>query len=597
MFLRQLRSSFASGLKKQCLACSVLLALMTFLGAWYFLFDEVNDYTRLSLVLPAGFLLIAVFFHTVLQISNPLLSLAQEGLLGFLFVLFSVTGAYFESGRYLASLSFGSAGLLLLRAVLLTPLASGILRLLCCALCARSSQGETGQRKMRLWDWLVPFLIILAVWAVVWLAYRPGFFNYDAWQVDEVLNHRFSRHHPLLHTLLLGHCYKLGLSLGDPNAGVALYCAVQGILLAAILALSCAFLRSRGRRFLSALSLLFYAFFPANSILAISTTKDVLFSGFILLALLLALSCDTAGSKRAAHVLAVIEVFLLALIQLMRNNAQYAVLLTLPVCLLFFRRKRWRTLFLVFAAGFALFKVSDAALTRMLSAAPGEIAEAFSIPIQQCGRIYTRLAEDGEDEETQAEIAAFFDMDKAYYRPERSDLMKFYTTVDRENAAAFLKLSAKLFLRYPLESIDAVLCLTKGAWDVGDLTYAEAYRGVSDRAGVLFTDIKPGYGIHEESALPGLERALERLVSENAFTRIPLLPLLFSPAFYVWLFLLVFAMAVFGPARAYAPFLPFFFFLLLTILAGPCIIVRYVYPFMVCMPVFLYMLSSCRPRR
>ena len=572
--------------------------MTTLLGAWYFLFSGITDYSRLSLVLPAGVLLLAAFFHSVLQITNPLLSPAQEGIFGYAFVLFNVIGAYFESGRYLAGLSLVSAGLLLLRAVLLTPLASGVLRLLCCALCARNNGGEkAGQRQMRLKDWLPAFLIILAAWAVVWLAYWPGFFNYDAWQVDEVLNHAFSRHHPLLHTLLLGHCYKWGAVRGNPNAGVALYCAVQGILLAAILALSCAFLRFRGKRLLSAAALLFYAFFPVNPILAISTTKDVLFSGFILLALIVALLAGTAVSGRTARVLAVTGAFLLALIQLMRNNAQYAVLLTLPVCLLFLRRKRWRALLLVFVAGFALFKVSDAALTRMLSAAPGEIAEAFSIPIQQCGRIYTRLSEDGGDEETRAEIADFFDMDKAYYRPERSDLMKFYTTVDRENAAEFLKLSARLFLRYPLESIDAILCLTKGAWDIGDLTYAEAYRGVSDRAGVLFTDIKPGYGIHEESFLPGLERLLERLVSENAFSRIPLLPLLFSPAAYVWLFLLLLTLAVSGPARAYAPLLPFFFFLLLTILAGPCIIVRYIYPFMVCMPVFLCMLTDCEPRR
>ena len=570
-------------------------ALLSVLGGWHFLIPEGASWARLSLALPLSALLLYSFFRAVFRLCNPHLSHRQETAAAFLFVFFQSLGFYFDEGRYLANLGLLPAGLLFVRAALLTPLAAGVLRLLCAGLC-RLPADDDAAAPLRFRSWAAGFIVILALWAIVWLAYWPGLFNYDAWQVDEVLHHSYSKHHPLLHTLLLGHCYRFGLSRGDANLGVALYCGFQMAVMAAILSLAFAYLHARGHRVLAVLALLFYAVFPANPVLALSTTKDVLFSGLILLALVTALLALRARTGKARMLLLLCEIPVLTLIQLLRNNAQYAVLLTLPLCLLFIRSRRWQAVLLVFAAGLVLFKASDAALSRALSAEPGEIAEALSVPIQQCGRIYTRLSDEGADGKTQAAISVYFDMDKAYYRPERSDLMKFYARIGRENLAGFLKLSGSLWLRYPLESLDALLCLTKGAWDIGDTSYAEVYRGVSDRAGVLFTDIKPGYGITLESRLPALEHAMEQLVSGNAYFRLPLLPLLFSPAVYVWFFALFALLTQSAPGRMAAPLLPFFAFLLLTILAGPCIIVRYVYPFMLCAPVFLSLLPRGETR-
>ncbi|MBQ8130637.1 MAG: hypothetical protein IJ175_10335 [Clostridia bacterium] len=578
----------------RCSLYSAFAALSSILGGWHFLIPEGALWARLSLTLPLSALLLYSFFRAVFRLGNPHLSLRQETAAAFLFVFFQSLGFYFDEGRYLANLGLLPAGLLFVRAALLTPLAAGVLRLLCAGL-SRLPEGHANA-PLRFRTWAAGFALILVFWGIVWLAYWPGFFNYDAWQVDEVLHHSYSKHHPLLHTLLLGHCYRFGLSRGDANLGVALYCGFQMAVMAAILSLAFAYLHARGHRILAFLALLFYAAFPANPILALSTTKDVLFSGLILLALVTALLALHARTGKARMLLLLCEIPVLTLILLLRNNAQYAVLLTLTLCVLFIRHRRWRAVLLVFAASFVLFKASDTALTRALSAEPGEIAEALSVPIQQCGRIYTRLSDEGADDKTQAAISAFFDMDKAYYRPERSDLMKFYAKIDRGNAMAFLKLSCSLLLRYPLESLDAFLCLTKGAWDIGDMSYAEAYRGVSDRAGVLFTDIKPGYGITLESRLPALEHAMEQLVSGNTYFRLPLLPLLFSPAVYVWLFALFALLTLSAPGRAAAPLLPFFAFLLLTILAGPCILVRYIYPFMLCAPVVLSLLPRGRKR-
>ncbi len=70
----------------------------------------------------------------------------------------------------------------------------------------------------------------------MWLAYYPGLWNYDPWQVDQVLNKKYNEFHPLIHTLLLGKCYEIGIELGEAKYGVILYDYVQMIFMAGVFA-------------------------------------------------------------------------------------------------------------------------------------------------------------------------------------------------------------------------------------------------------------------------------------------------------------------------------------------------------------------------
>lgn len=76
---------------------------------------------------------------------------------------------------------------------------------------------------------------------------------------------------------------------------------IQMGVMSGIYAYICAYLyRHVPGRLFRIMTLLFYAFFPVNSILAISPTKDVLFSGLVALCLVLALQVrETAwGAKK-----------------------------------------------------------------------------------------------------------------------------------------------------------------------------------------------------------------------------------------------------------------------------------------------------------
>lgn len=152
-------------------------------------------------------------------------------------------------------------------------------------------------KKPVLYYFLVFFVMILC-WLPVWLAYFPGLWNYDPWQVTQVINNSYSTHYPLIHTLLLGACYMFGNVCGNVNLGVALYDWIQMVVMAAIFSYTVLFIRRKtDSRILCAITVFFYGMFPVNSIMVISSTKDVLFSGLVLLCSVFALQYkDIVGS-------------------------------------------------------------------------------------------------------------------------------------------------------------------------------------------------------------------------------------------------------------------------------------------------------------
>ena len=86
------------------------------------------------------------------------------------------------------------------------------------------------------------------------------------------------------------------------------------------------------------------------------------------------------------------------------------------------------------------------------------------------------------------------------------------------------------------------------------------------------------------SYLPGLRNLMEKIVSDNAYQRIPVLRIIFAPAFYWWMLCLYIATAVYR--RKYAMVLPVLFLTAyyVTLLLSPTVLIRYMYPFVVTVP-------------
>ena len=204
----------------------------------------------------------------------------------------------------------------------------------------------TGRQQKKHGNIFTDWFIIMLGWLPVLLAYYPGIFAYDASnQVSQVLTGVYSTHHPLMHTFLLGGLFKLGHALGSNNFGVLLYCLIQMSILAWTMVWALDYMRKKGLdRKLYLLIMAFYVFFPVNSMLAISTTKDILFAAFCLVVMIFLMKVSDEPKLWKNKGLIFIGGLGLIGMMLFRNNALYACILCCPL-LCVFGKKEWKKYF------------------------------------------------------------------------------------------------------------------------------------------------------------------------------------------------------------------------------------------------------------
>ncbi|MCI8773963.1 MAG: hypothetical protein HFI50_08535 [Lachnospiraceae bacterium] len=444
-------------------------------------------------------------------------------------------------------------------------------------------------------------VVILLCWMPVFLAYYPSVFAYDAeGQLYQVLAHDYNTHHPLLHTLFLGAFFKLGENLpGSYSSGMALHSIVQMFLMAMILGYVLTFLyRERTSWVLRLSLLLFYALFPANSVLAVSTTKDVLFSGLVLLYAVKSYQWYNGNCKmKKGFVPSFILISVTML--LFRNNAVYAWLVCQPFLLYFAgKRKALKRCAVIAAATFCLFFLGSVGLKAAVSARNGSPREIISVPLQQMAR--TRVMHEEEiDDEMRQKLDAYLAPEWVFaaYNPYLADPIKDRANI-RDDPAGLMKTWMRLGMQFPMTYVDAFLDNSIGYWYLADKTHSTIYGvGTESGFGYLSTDnrtMPAGYEIVRHSYLPGLRAFMERIVSDNEYQKIPVVSVIFAPAFYWWM--LCFYIVFFLYRKEYGMLVPAFFLTAyyLTLLLSPAVLVRYMYPFLLSGPMMLCLVSAKR---
>lgn len=460
--------------------------------------------------------------------------------------------------------------------------------------------------------WLFSSAVIFLCWLPVFLAYYPSVFAYDAeGQLYQVIAHDYSTHHPLLHTLFLGAFFRLGgQALGSYSAGMAVHSIVQMLLMALVFGCTLAYLYRKGVSvYLRIVLLVFYALFPTNSILALSTTKDVLFSALVLLYTITVYRMGVDGMENqckedtdfvkkdwAAYV--IISVLLL----LFRNNAVYAYVFSIPFIYLGLRRSKdteavslRRKYLIASVSALFLFAMGSMALKAALGAQNGSPREMLSIPLQQMARTRVK-AEETLSPEMQQELDKYIPSDWVFaaYNPYLADPVKNRAVI-HDDPVGLVKTWLKLGMDNPQIYIDAFLDNSIGYWFLEDRTHAQIYGiGTESGFGYLSTDnrvMPAGCEIVEHSYLPGLRTAMERVVSDNVYQNIPIVRVLFAPAFYWWLLCMYMASAIYS--RKYRFLIPAVFLVIyyLTLLLSPTVLIRYMYPFVITVPAICCCLS------
>jgi len=530
-------------------------------------------------------------------------------LIGFLFVFFWKTEkALAKQGNILWTGRF--TGGVLLSSLFLGILSGGTL----CTLLALGMGRFDSRRGLRERPgagraFLISWALNAAAWLPAYLAYYPAVCAYDSpVQTGQAVENYFIDHHPIAHTLLVKWAMELGERVfHNVNTGVALYTLAQLLFLSGTLAFCTARLWKRGVRavWLGAAQV-FSMLYPFHMYMSVSMTKDTVFSGFFVLltAALYEFADGRPGGKREAW-----REWLLFFggvgVILFRTNGKYAYLALLGVLALMLllggkSRKRNLRLFIWAAAAFLAGNAALMGIFRAVGAGQGDKREMLSIPIQQMARcmIYHGGAgvlpeDDNTMDDGEKALVNDFILYEGYrqYNPLLADPVKSCTNtyVVRYRTAEFLQTYFRLLGRYPGDFINAFLAVNGGYLYPDDVSHAyvnvkEGQRGMGYVQTRWEEETLNSRGIYKASRWEALHEAMEEWADANAYLDVPVLRYLFVPGVWLWLYLILAGcLMIKGDYGGCMP-LALVFGYFVTLLLGPAVQLRYIYPIMIVFP-------------
>ena len=458
----------------------------------------------------------------------------------------------------------------------------------------------------------ITWIMIFIMWIPVLLAYYPTIWTYDVFrQVPHLIGEQISSHQPILHTLFIETFLIIGKNISSYELGMLLLSIIQIFLMSLIFAYSIEKMKTKINNRLiinifTIMMIVYYCLMPFNSIMAISMTKDVLFSGLLLL--MIVFLFDFMDKEKYDLKDEILFVIVATLMLLIKNNALYVFLVFSLLTFIFLKRKRKKMFFLCMCTLILYFSVN---LGFFLTLHPDKTYRFEQYSHQTQNLIYIVIKHPEEDVKNNELLFDFihrncFSNDLSLnFNKNRSDDVKdtfIYCLNNDFDDLKLLKIWLDYGMKYPIDYIDSSSNLTIGSWYLFDESHSNTYGDSLHLKGYLASNYLSVEGLEmnkPESKFPWLYNKLELVATDNIqYDSNILFRFLFTPATYVLSFILMFIYAI--KYKMKEVIIPMFLLLALysSIIIGPVIIVRYIYPFMVTIPfIFVRIVSVNNKKR
>lgn len=324
-------------------------------------------------------------------------------------------------------------------------------------------------------------IFILLCWLIYLIAFYPGILSPDpSYQILQYfgIDNKYSyysilidksviltNHHPVIHTLLLGSCIKIGIKLFNSfNIGLFIYTLIQTFILAATLSYTIKFMKEINvNEKYRKLCLFIYALVPVFPLYALSPVKDVIFGCLIILYVIsLYKFIKNNCSMKVKDI--VREIILIILIMLFRNNGFHVVLLSFPFLFLT-SKKNLKKYLLIFLVVISFYFSYNKVILPHFKITNGSIREMLSVPFQQTARYVKKHKNEVTKSEKKA-IDKILDYDtiNKRYNPKLADPVKnkfnrYYTNNDLKN---YFKVWILELKKHPITYIEATINNTYG---------------------------------------------------------------------------------------------------------------------------------------
>lgn len=441
------------------------------------------------------------------------------------------------------------------------------------------------------------FLTILICYIPYVIAFYPGIVcNDPVNQIKEVMgihtrymdsvilldpNMTITNFNPVLHTLLVGGCFKLGFHLGSVNLGIFIYTIIQTLILAGCLSYSIYYMKKEGvSNKLLYITLAIYSLVPVFPFYALANVKDTIFSAFMLIYIIQLYDIIKNKQNTKKYILFFLTA---ALVILFRNNGLYTVLLSMPFLLLSVKDKR-KPILIVFISVIIFYVGYSKVLLPSLKISNTSIREALSIPFQQTARVvkYHGKEIDSKDREIIDYLLEYETLGERYL-PYISDPVKnkYNKEATKEDLMNYFQIWFKQFFRYPVDYVDATISNVYGYFYPNTSKWY-FYSSFNTR----LNDAGFDYHYNDLSTFrDGL--AFIALI----FPCIPVIGLLLNIGFVVWIYFISFGILLVNKKSKYIPILLPAFSLILVCIASPVnTYFRYAQPFVFSLPVVLFLI-------
>ncbi len=450
-----------------------------------------------------------------------------------------------------------------------------------------SKEAEASRKAYTRGKFFIIWMGIALCCFVVLLGVYPGFFVYDAQtEVTEVLTRSFTTHHPLLHVLLLGGSVAFFHKItGDYNVGIFAYTVAQMLVMTWIYTYILNFLKKNGAtRLFRIITGAFFGIFPTVVMYTLCSSKDGLFSAFLVLTVILILEWEELENKAQKRTRLIWIVISAVLMMLFRHNGFYAfvvfVLFVFVAEIKYSRsgiRRRERAKFLIFPI--VIYLVINTVMPYALNAESSGHQEMLTVPLQQLARVYTFDPDDFDKKEKKLLFSYISEEGLSHYTPRISDILKTYFDNEayEKDRVSFWKLWADKGLSHPMSYVNAWLLTSYGYWYPGAVI--NVYQGNTVFTFTYKDSSYFGYEVEQpgerHSFIPAIDDFYRKLSIEKYQQNVPVVSLLFSPAAYFWACVFFFMVAYKRNRKSMYPFM-LIFLVWLTVLLGPTYLVRYV---------------------
>ncbi len=436
------------------------------------------------------------------------------------------------------------------------------------------------------------FAMLSVIYFIVLLLSFPGNLCWDViGQIEQftVAETGFSRHHPLMHTILVGGLTQLGdMVFGSKEVGLFLYMILQNVMMITALSATVGVLAKRNvRPGILWTMVLLYCISPIYTNLSSTAIKDIPFTafviGYIICYALLLEKPERIHNKKFVCLFILIQIGVI----FMRNNGLPLIVLCGVAAVMYLWKhynvkERVGSICTLLVIGVLCAKLSITAVAAVLGAKEGGQAEMFSLPMQQTARYLVYYGDELSDEERAGLEGVFGNVKYVAdaYDPDIADPVKalFDNDASAEAVLAYFKAWFMGFCKHPMIYVEAFLNHVYG-WFTPGVTSALRYETQYDAIG-------------QGMLFPMAEKVMIFLY--RFMDCIPVLGILQNVGFYVWILILMSAYTIKKKEGVkLMAFLPLWVSLLVC-MASPCFFLhpRYALPIIMGIP-FLVIFVLC----